>query len=371
MWEGSYGKEPFDLRLAVLRLIKNIPVITAVTVLGTLLFGGGYYVKNVLLYRDHFYAATSTYRVEYTEEPTQSGDYYINEMSWNTYVESQEFYKAVIGHLGEITKELSYVYPLSKDRYVEEVEAFLASDWHVPSTVVTTELEGWSVYIAQAVEQTMIQEFVESNPQVLRVTVIDPAVTAVEVLPDVRPFRAVILSAVLSCFFAVVIFLLRELGVDSIWLPATLRQRYGLATMGTIHSAELLPNLEYRFAKAERIAVCAVDEHIDPVEVCGAIRERGDGSTLMGKEWVPVPAPFLCGESCDSMRCMDAVLLVIGAGSHVGKPLERALGYLTEQEIKITGAILWEADERLIRTYYRIPFAPNVEDIPSKREGRL
>ena len=41
MWEGSYGKEPFDLRLAALRLIKNIPITTAVTIMGTLLFGGG------------------------------------------------------------------------------------------------------------------------------------------------------------------------------------------------------------------------------------------------------------------------------------------------------------------------------------------
>lgn len=371
MWKGSYGKEPFDFRLVALRLLKNIPIITSVTILGTLLFGGGYYVKNVLLYRDHFYTATSVYRVEYTEEPTQSGDYYINEMTWNTYVESQEFYEAVIGHLYEITAELSYVYPLSKDRYVEVAEAILASDWHVPSTVVTTELEGWSVYIAQAVEQTMTQEFVENNPQISRVTVIDPAVTATEVFPDVRPVRAVILSAVLSCFFAVVVFLLRELGVDSIWLPTTLRQRYGLAAMGTIHSAELLSNLEYRFAKAERIAVCAIDEHIDPVEACRAIKERAGGSTLVGKEWIPVPAPLLCAESCESMRSMDSVLLVVGAGSHEGKPLERVLEYLMEQEIKITGAILWKADEWLIRTYYRIPFASNVEDIPSKSEGSL
>lgn len=371
MWKGSYGKEPFDLRLAALRLLKNIPVITLVTVLGTLLFGGGYYVKNVLLYRDHFYAATSVYRVEYTEEPTQSGDYYINEMSWNTYVKSQEFYEAVIRHLTEITILHSYVYPLDKERYVEAVEAFLASDWHVPSTVVTLEVEGWSVYIAQAVEQAMTQEFVESNPQVARVTVIDPAVAATEVLPDVRPLRAVILSAILSCFFAVVIFLLRELGADSIWLPATLRRRYGLATLGTVHSAEFFSNLKYRFAGKERIAVCAASENIDPAEVCRELNERANGSSFSEKNWIPMPAPLLCTESCENMRSMGGVLLVVGAGSHAGKPLERVLEYLAEQEIKITGAILWEADEWLIRTYYRIPFVSNVEEITSKSEGSL
>ena len=31
MWEGSYGKEPFDLKLTGLRLISNLVKITIVT----------------------------------------------------------------------------------------------------------------------------------------------------------------------------------------------------------------------------------------------------------------------------------------------------------------------------------------------------
>lgn len=47
--EASYAKEPFDLRLLLLRLGRNLWKILALTILGTVLFGGGYYVKNVLL----------------------------------------------------------------------------------------------------------------------------------------------------------------------------------------------------------------------------------------------------------------------------------------------------------------------------------
>lgn len=49
MWKGYYGKEPFDLRLAALRLAYRLPLLVAVTLLGALLTGGGYYAKNVLL----------------------------------------------------------------------------------------------------------------------------------------------------------------------------------------------------------------------------------------------------------------------------------------------------------------------------------
>ena len=63
MWEGSYGKEPFDLRLTVLRLIACMDKVLIFTLAGTLLFGGGYYVKNVLLRPETQYGITSVYRV--------------------------------------------------------------------------------------------------------------------------------------------------------------------------------------------------------------------------------------------------------------------------------------------------------------------
>ena len=77
--EASYGKEPFDLRRPLLRLGRNLWEILALTILGTVLFGGGYYVKNVLLQPDPGYAASSTYKVEYVENPNAAGAYYINE----------------------------------------------------------------------------------------------------------------------------------------------------------------------------------------------------------------------------------------------------------------------------------------------------
>ena len=82
--EVSYGKEPFDLRLMCLRLCRNLWKILAVTVVGTLLFGGGYYVKNVVLQPDPGYAASSTYKVEYKENPNAAGAYYINEATWRS-----------------------------------------------------------------------------------------------------------------------------------------------------------------------------------------------------------------------------------------------------------------------------------------------
>lgn len=374
MLTASYGKEPFDLRLTVLRMVRRLPWILGITLAGTLLFGGGYYVKNVLMNREEAYTVTSTYKVGYVDEPTKSGDYYINEMTWNTFVHSEEFLDAVFGHLQEETIRYDSVLVQTSAELADMIEAKLDSDVHVPSTVVTTRSQNWTELLAAAVERTMAEEFVRSNDQVEEIRVIDPAGTAAKVEPDVRPVRALLLSAVLSCFFAVVLFLLKELGDDCIWLPATLNRRYGLPFLGTVNSPEWKNNASYLFCGKQEIAVCAADERIDPMEAAAICRDadadhaepehgdsgrgisgRKDAGPDLRKEWIPIPAPLLCPEACERMRRAEGVLLVVRAGAHSGKPLEYVLEYLATQDIKVTAALLWDADEWLIRTYYRLP----------------
>lgn len=349
---ASYGKEPFDLRLTVLRMIRNLHIIIGLTVLGTVLFGGGYHVKNVLLNRDVKYTVTTTYKVSYENDPTESGDYYMNSMTWSTYVYTKEFLDGVWGHLQEDPLGTYSGFVSSADELSGMFEAKLDSDVLIPSTVVTTESRKWTMLLAEAVEKTMVEDLVENNEQIAAIKIIDPAETATEVKPDVRPLRAFVLSGILSLFFVVVIWLLKELGDDSIWLPATLRRRYGLPTAGTVNSPELKANLDYLFGDKKKVAVCAVSEEINPAEVVKNLQDKMPDSTF-----ITVPAPALCPEAGEVMREADGVLLVADSGSRVGKPLEYVLEYFETQNVKVTAALLWNADEWLIRNYYRLPLA--------------
>lgn len=366
MWKGNYGKEPFDLRLTVLRLIFHIHWILVFTVLGTLLFGGGYYVKNVIFRPEPAYAATSTYKVDYANESWAQYGTYINETTWNTWVHTKEFLDNVQRHLqeGELpAAAASSMAEFSNEELSGMLSAKLASDLRVPSTVVTTADGELSVLIAGAVEQTMTEDFAQNVPNdISAIRVIDPAVAAKEVLWDVRPIRAFVLSGVLSCFFAVVIFLLKELGDDSIWLPATLYKRYGLKTLGTVHSRELKANIAYFCQGMERIAVCSVDENMNPAEVSQGLHraesrcaEHNNSEKKQENEygrWIPAPTPLLCPDTCSFLRQADGIVLVVQAGSHVGKRLEYVMEFLQQQDCEITAAILWNADEKLIRSYY-------------------
>lgn len=344
-----YGKEPFDLRLTVLRMLRQLHIIAAVTVLGTALFGGGYYVKNVLLRSESTYAAESIYRVEYEmSEATAVSVIYINEMSWNTYVRTQNFIDAVQLRLEQSNRENSLQISVSDEELRNTITAALKSDLRVPSTTVTTESPEKSVRIALAVEAVMTEDFPGWIREVASISVIDSGDTAEEVIPDVRPVRAVVLSAVLSCFFAVIVLLLKEIGNDSIWIPASLWRRYGLKTVGTLESRELVENIAVFFEGKKRTAVCAVQENVVSAEVLKALEQKT--GELPG--WFAVPSPVSSPEVCRELRGAEGILLAVRAGAHAGKQLEFVKEYLEQQNCEITAVILTGADERLIREYY-------------------
>lgn len=380
--EASYGKEPFDLRLEVLCLCRNLWKILAVTVLGTVLFGGGYYVKNVLLQPDPGYAASSTYKVEYFENPNAAGAYYINEATWNSLIHTGEFLDGVETHLQEAADrgetKAAEVLAMGRESISNALSATLPSDFSIPVTKATLQEPAESVALAAAVEETMCNEFAETIAEIRLIKVLDHANQAEAVVPDVRTLRAVILAAILSLFFAVVISLLWELSCDSIWLPATLRRRYGLNSMGTVNSTGFAENIKYLLLKAtERknignkdtgykstgkveltAMVCGILPGEDPAEVISQLRTAVTAEDVKNsEEWqfTAVPSPLLCPESAETLRGADAVILAVPAGPHVGKQLEAVLEYLAAQDCTIDGALLWNADEELIRRYYFLP----------------
>ena len=390
--EVSYGKEPFDLRLLCLRLCRNLWKILAVTAVGTLLSGGGYYVKNVLLQPDPGYAASSTYKVEYKENPNAAGAYYINEATWNTLLHTGEFLDGVEMHLQEAADngdaEAAEVLAMGRDAWSDGLSATLPSDFSIPVTQATTQHPEMSVALAHATEAAMCEEFAESMVEIDKIKVLDPGNRADAVVPDVRPVRAVILAAVVSLFFAVVLFSLVEIAQDSIWLPATLRRRYGLNSLGTVESVGFAENLAYTLAKTYdkkcldesgrngteggkkdsicRVAVCGALPEADPREITETLQKlaKTEEAGKMGEtavEYTAVPSPLLCPESGATLREADGILLAVPAGKRVGKQLEAVLEYLKTQDCSVDGAFLWNADERLIRSYYFLPGAIQTE----------
>lgn len=345
MLQGYYGKEPFDLRLTVLRMLGQWTKIVLWTVVGTLLLGGAYCVKNTLFRGEKQYSGVSVYRVDYNVADEDVSLVMINTYTWNTYVHTEEFLKYVKERLAG-----SEWASLDLEALGEYIQGDMESDWRVPSTIVVSGNADLSTAVARAVEETMTLDFPGGISEIKSVRVLDHAGEAKEVLPDIRVGRAFILAAVLSLFFVIVVFLLKETGDDNIWLPATLVTRCALQCVGTVRSVDLKENISYLFSGKKQIAVCPVQETCDPAEVLRQL--EGLAGETEERKWYAIPSPLICPEAAEKLREAEAVLLVVKAGAHAGKQLEYVLDFLARQDCKATAALLWDADEKLLRRYY-------------------
>lgn len=341
MGNGYYGKEPFDLRLTILRLWKQLPTILLVTVLGIVLFGGTYWLCHVLG-AEETYQAESLYHVEYAvESEAEVGTTYINATTWNSYLQSSLF-------LDEIQARLDF--DLDVESLSAMLSADLASDLRAPSTFVASKEEATAVTVATALEEVMCEVVPSEFAEVVSVSVVNHADKAIVVKEDARPVRAFVLSAFFSCFFVIIVLLLKELGEDAIWIPATISFRYGLKTLGTVESDEFPENFKFLFGD-KRTAICPVQDEIDPSEVLTCLKKYPAGAISVN-DFAALPSPMLCPETVSKLREAEAVMLVLKAGKHAGKQMERVLEFMRTQETTVTGVLLWEADEKLIRRYY-------------------
>lgn len=347
MWEACYGKEPFDLRLTVLRMIRQWKKLLLITLAGSLIFGGIYYLGNTLLRGRREYAAGSVYRVDYGVDDVDANTVMINSYTWNTYMHTEEFLDMVRSRLAGSGME-----EISDQELGGYIQGEIESDWRVPSTGVITEDRNKSTVIARAVEEAVIQDFVLGISEIKAIRVLDHAGEAQEILPELRIGRAFALGAVLAAFFGLVILLLKELGEDNIWLPAVIRRRYGVKVAGTLNSRELKENICYLFAGADHPVVCSVQENCDPAETAEAIRRLCEGTAAGEADWQSLPSPLACPETAEKLRAADGILLAVRAGAHGGKQLEYTLDFLAQQDCKVTAAILLDADEVLLRLYY-------------------
>ncbi len=342
MKQNTYGKEAFNLRLTVLRMVTKWPLLLGLILLGTLLWSQAYYVKTVVLYDDDQYITTASFHVEYAvDSESQIGMVYINEASWNTFVQTDVFQEA-------LKQELPADMPSGYD--ASHIKVYVASDLRVPSVEIITDQPKASEYLLQAFETVMMQKVPGILREVESVALLDDMKYASSLYPVVQMGKAYALGAVLSGFFVIVVFLLRETWMDALWLPSSLWKRYGIPAVGTLQSKALAENIRHLFADKKKVAVCPVTKETDPAQMLQSLKDNCGDEQL--QDWYPVPAPALSPEVCKELREAEGILLVIESGIRGNAVLEPVLEYLQQQECNVTAAIMADADERLLRAYY-------------------
>lgn len=358
MWECNFENEPVDFKLLGLRFFRKIWIFFLSILLGALFIGGGYFLKKVVFAPEKEYKVVAETYIDYALEEGQLVESVcFNQTTWASLVKTDVFTDYIVEMLAQ------QGFTVTKEEVAESVDGTLLSDVRIVTTTVITKDPVLSVAMSHALQDALIR-FGEEQKEIAGTRILTRPEEAGLVILDVRTLRAVILGAVIGGFLSLMAMLLYFTLDDSVYIPVTFERRYKIPMLGTPASKELFVNFIHLLKDCKAVAVTAVETDI-PVEkvteyllesLQEAQQEREDAAAVPEETTLPKLYAAGCAEEnpglVQTLREADGVILVAASGRHDGKRIEKTIGFLQKQDVAVKCALLWEADESLIKLYY-------------------
>lgn len=348
MWECNFSNEPADHKLFWLLFLKKMKWVLICSFLGALFMSAIYYLHRTVFAPPDEYQVQGEVYVDYVvvEGYGISLTSY-NTETWNTMVQSDEFVDriqtSVTGQGFSINREL-----LKESMYVK-----LVSDSRLLITTVTMKDPDLAVAVSHGLLQAIIT-FGEGQDNVKEIRIMSNPSEAAFVVQENRIFSRALTGAILGAFLSIVVCSLYIAMDDSVYIPSSFEKRYHIPALGTLSSKSLYMDLTYLLKDLNKVAVLALCKNIPIEEVTDQLSSLYDKGSE--RKQMPAFTPVLDVEEhphmTETLRKAEGVILVAGFGRHDGKRIERTIAYLKRQDCNIIGALLWEADEKLLLRYY-------------------
>lgn len=337
----EFAQETMDYKLFWLKFIKKIWVVLAAVVIGTIVVGVPYYLKGITFGEGPSYKVVSQYYLDYDEDGSGAVYEYFNYYTWDEIADTDEFLSFLRSHLAAGNDK-------SDEELKSATSASVESDTRYLYTTVVTKSPEEALLMARAMELS-IMDFAQVQKELKDVKLVTSPKEAEITYPDVRWERAFILGAVLGLFVGITglcIFIVCDESVD---LPITIEKRYEIRALGCDSFPESKNNICYHLKGKKSLALICTGA--DKTEVVKSFFEE----CLEEKVLVRVYEEDVLSKDFDfeKLRCEEGVVLLIKAGAHNGKRIERIVQQLRRQDILPDGAWLLFEDKKLLKHYYR------------------
>ena len=231
--EIKYGKEPLDLRLCFLKMLKKWWILPLWVAVGAGLCAGIYFLTQIVFGPARTYVTETEYYIEYKDAITYEQQYtFYNQNTWESLCYTDIFMDAVIK--GAADKG----YTLTKEEVTEAVKATLLTDVRIVHVTVSTTESEKTLAISNALESAFT-EFGETQREIDEIRLIKSADTAELKALDNRTGRAAILGAVIALVVTLFVMYLRAIIDTSVTIPLELTRKFGIhALVGDSKSEE-------------------------------------------------------------------------------------------------------------------------------------
>jgi hypothetical protein len=333
--------------------------------LSTIVITLALYIHALIITPD-LYEAKSVYYVEYASDPkvVDGNHTYINQYTWDMWIGTQLFLDMIETFLNETNSATAKPIP-ARDEIKNALSAKVPSDLRVMETTVRMADPDVTLMVASALEKAVVA-FGDAQREINFVRVDEHAINVRPVQTDFSWASMIMTVALLSTIVILSGCYIKELLSDAIWLPRTIRLRFGVPTAGSLYQPCFPMNIKKYVSAYERVGITRVmalpnNKKIVPSEDNTSEESilallRGCVKDPMTQKWEMVRPILEEPEDISRLKEMDAVVLLIDAGAHMGQRVLCALEFLRFHKCNIAATILWNADERLIQDYYRTPW---------------
>lgn len=299
MWECKYGKEPLDMRLCFLRLLRKAWLVLAMAVLGAVLFGGIYFLSHVVYGPAREYRTESEFYIEYVNAVTNEQQYtFYNKETWESLIHTDLFMDTVMECVQ--TQNAVPDHEITRQEVSDAIFATLLTDVRIVHVTVTTNSPSLTMAITNALEPAF-EKFGASQREVDEVrAILIPEEASLTVI-DNRTARACILGAVIFVCFTLFFMYLYVVLDTSVYVPLEFERRFGI-----------------------------------PMEIAS-----GENATK---------------ESVSVRELNGSLVLYVKSGDHNGPLIEKTIRDLQFAGKTVSKAFLTGANEKLIRWYFKTKF---------------
>ena len=383
-----YSKEPVDFRLMVLVSIRRIRFIIYGICLGALIFGGGYFAaRNIFSGRPEYKAEAKVY-LQYIDN-VEIENIYINKQTWEDLVYNDIIAEYAADEIGR---------SLELDEVKEKVSATLLTDTRIVVVSGQSRSQAEAKMLANKYAAAVCR-FAPELKEIEDARIIQSAGYAEKVGFEDRTWAMSLSGAIFGAIVSAIALFLYFIWDTSICIPSTTELRYGIPTLGLttdqMRKFSIKKDDDYEFEKPKenkktefyrlwlqvnflkitkglkKIAIVDTsltdDSHYVINQINSILKEQRNQeisdieSGKIKKEDAYFSSPdyeIVAPGSVNNdptiastaAKC-EATIVLIKSGDHNGKMIERALDLLRLQDANVVGAILYDVNSSLIKSY--------------------
>ncbi len=334
--ESVYMQRQIDWKRVWMLFSKKIWLVLVITVVGALVGALGYKLADAVTSEGQYYRVSSDYYITFNED--ENGVDYYNAYTWDTILRHDPVVDVVMENLSA---------DISRERVKAAVSGEMLGDYRILTVYVTSLDKQEAVVIADAYE-VGLAKFADKIDMLDTIELWSREEVAPLVENDYTVNMglfggavAFVLTLLLMAFFYIL--------DDSLYIENDFTQRFDVPFLGMLtknHSAmckqEVRDNLAHLCKVDGAYYLVAWDDRIGTVteealkELLPAIRGKVSAQ----------------GEDLDILRNSDGAIVVLTWGSKNGRIADKLIRFLEKQGCKIAGAVLADADDAFLRTYY-------------------